>query len=83
MVGWPWSRASEGGVHGQLRENMDLENSAIEDLPHVEKKVLAAGRDACYKVWLRLISRLVVFVSLGYWYEGCILYVLYSCQVLM
>ncbi|XP_024403084.1 uncharacterized protein [Physcomitrium patens] len=49
MVGWPWSRASEGGVHGQLRENMDLENSAIEDLPHVEKKVLAAGRDACYK----------------------------------
>lgn len=58
---------------------MDLENFVIEDLFYVEKKVFVVGWDVCYKVWFCFIFCFVVFVSLGYWYEGCIFYVFYFC----
>ncbi|KAG0563486.1 hypothetical protein KC19_8G035000 [Ceratodon purpureus] len=49
MVGWPWSRASEGAEEHEpvAVGEMDSGNSAAQ--PHVEKDVLAAGRTACYK----------------------------------
>ena len=74
MVGWTWSRASEG-ADGQPRKeavpvpvpggDMASGNSAAQ--PRVEKDVLAAGRTACYKVCLSCVLCFSGSVSPEYW----------------